>query len=418
MAQKLCPECGKPLTTLKAQGFSIEKCICGYQYNLNTGAIEHSDFSKPRCMIVCGKCKGKNWHYYLEEDARNRFCGFCGEPISIPAQKDPNLTITLTCPECQKKSVISAHQGKIRVRCGHCSKLFSYNSGTWPSPAQVPSSPQKPLPQEEKYSEVPCPKCGQSYRMPNDCGDIEWPCAACGTVVYHKGISTEKIANTPQPIMKPNPNPAPAPKPAPTPNPAPAPKPAPLNRYVSILAVGDDLDGCFPITVYLDGVRQGVLANERDEITLHFDENSHRITSSLSSKSSIIPAGRDNYLASFDNRQAIIGIVNDAFANGVQNFVQKIIRNDDIMSVVTKPFNVYQTIEIKCTEDYIVSGYWSKGKGWNEERIYYHEICLTPPSLSRQPTGYWQSLNLLVRGTIEGDDVVNLVYTPHGYTYC
>lgn len=380
MAQYTCPDCGKALQPVTKQGIPMLNCTCGYQKNLKTGKEARLDTDNPCFLVACSHCGRTNRVYYRpSQKCVSADCPFCEQEFLIPAQKDPNLKVTVTCPHCNGKNAVKGNNGKLKVRCGHCGEPFLYNSGIWPTAAQQPTRSQP----KAQPSAPPRPKA-QTYTPPQPQPQPKPKAAPCRTLTVRRATHAYKE----------------------------------FDFHGLKNAVKDKL----PVKVVLDDEELFNLAAEEAR-DIRMDSGEHMLRFGLLAPKYRIPAGTDNYAAIYFDGGCRIGPQEDPFRDQLTEVVLQMFRGPGIRQRITDSNNsgnkIYLDISPKGIRVYWrlkeTKGFWQSLTGEKEEKLTYSQLGLTPPPEQQQPDGYWGFLQWWAEDAILADESIDMAYTAGGF---
>lgn len=323
-----------------------------------------------------------------------------------------------------------------------------------------------------------CPNCNNKLRVPNDKGAIMFTCPVCRSKWPYQG--TAKVAGiTPPPksnttasfrdsnttkkqtttnssasinnvkktttnvsssstsnVNRPNPTPPVYSNRVKQTPPQPStPKPQIPTRILRVsrgehaykqadgIGVKNMFKDSIPYNLYLDGVNCGTMKIDQP-IVLNIDSREHFISQTPISAKFKLPAGNDSYVATFFNNKFIIGIVDDPFRSGLEQFVLQMVRGKGFRDRILDLNNHHKAVEVTIRPDYILVHYrlnrttglseWSTGE--KQEKIYYSQIGLTPTPAALQPGGYWEYLDNYIREAIINDNQADLCHDVGGFT--
>lgn len=433
MAEKrICPDCGQPMSRTTQGANTVDACKkCGYQINISTGKVIRGHNAKigQQQFLNCPNCNAR-LSAPKNQGLMQLDCPYClhnwpfdtGEPI-------PNESQWHTpCPKCGKAVLVNKNEGPRKITCPHCQQVWRFQSDTGEHLPDATVIGDKII--------VTCPKCGRGNRVPTGQGNLRITCRGCDSQFYLSGdpaLNQPSTAKTPQ--YRPQPKSSPEPQSRPEPQPQTRPQGTPcrtitIERATHAYKEWDihGLENAFRdkwvVRIVLDEVEQGHLKADAPMV-LNVDSGEHTIRYNLLSPKYRIPAGTDNYIVSYFRDNFRIGPENDDFRDNLTLFVVKMFRSRGMKDRILDLNNSSNTVCLDINQDGIRL-YWhlahTKGlkqflTGESEEKISYQQIGLTPLAEEKQPTGYWDFLQMWIETAILQDDEADMEKSGGGFTF-
>lgn len=281
-----------------------------------------------------------------------------------------NETVIIRCPSCKSKLRVPCGKGTLAINCPACKYAFSFDT-----PELVATEPVK-----EQQVVRPAPP---TYERPT----YQPQCQPTATRTLTIRRLTHAYKNLSYHGIK--------------------------NAFLDV----------YPIHIFLDGQRQGML--NKAPVVLEMDSWEHYLSPAVFASKYRIPAGNENYVAYFFNDKFKIGPEEDPFRDDVIDFVLNMVRGQGFRDRIKNWNNHNHEVAVTAEPDHIrISWSPEKTKGLLEwatgektEKIFYSQIGLVPPNGERLPDGYWEYLDLCIREAVEDDPQADLEYGSGGFTF-
>lgn len=399
-----CPDCDDLWILEKGKGVRRFDCNCGQTlvFNTDTGEpatapADGTTFNaktnewETRCpvcgkMILVDKVSSLQWVEHEDCGSIWYFNGETGKHIPKAADGSVAGLWVHHCPQCKQMWTMEKGSGIIQVDCD-CGSSWSYdaNKGRPISPGasagqqrQQRSEPPRPRPNPQPQQSQANPQTQQPQTRPQG--------KPCRTITIERATHAYKEWD--------------------------------------LHGLENAFRDKWIVRIVLDEVEQGHLkANET--MVLDVDSGEHTIRYNLLAPKYWIPPGTDNYIVSYFRDNFRIGPENDDFRDGLTLFVIKMFRSRGMKDRILDRNNHGNKVHLDVNRDGIRL-YWTlehtKGlKQWltgeGEEKISYSQMGLTPLAEEKQPSGYWEFLQMWVEEAILQDDEADMEKSGGGFTF-
>lgn len=444
-----CPICGEKLKVTAGSGITeVTDPGCGNNFFFDCDEGRHlkpaADGSYDgQWLVHCPDCKDL-WILEKGKGVRRFDCS-CGQTLVFNTDTGEPATGTAEgttynaktnewetrCPVCGKMVLVDKVSSLQWVEHEDCGSIWYFNGETG---EHLPKAADGSVAGVWVHH---CPQCMQMWTMEKGSGIIQVDCDCGSSWCYdaNKGrpISTGASAGQQRPQQG-SESPRPQSKPQPQ-QPQPRQQGAPcrtitIERATHAYKEWDihGLENAFRdkwiVRIVLDDVEQGHL-NANEPMTLNIDSGEHTIRYNLLAPRYRIPAGTDNYMVSYFRDNFRIGPETDAFRDGLTQFVVKMFRGRGIKDRILDPNNYGNKVYLDINREGI-RVYWTlahtKGlkqffSGEGEDKISYRQMGLTPLAEEKQPTGYWEFLQMWVEEAILQDKEADMDKSGGGFTF-